>query len=303
MKYLGYPCMNKTLRQRSPPIRCNRDMQRKTFEKKGLAYASELTLQNFTDLLKILKWNVRHGIYFYRCTSKLVPWHSEFELIDLPDFEAIKTKAEEIGSYINEHNIRLTFHPSHWVKLASENEETVANSVQSLVNHGEWMDLMGLNQTPFYAINIHIGAHYSDKVATAQRFREQVNSLPDSVRNRLVVENDDKESLWSVRELVQEVGIPCGIPITFDYHHHQFCDRGDTYKEAFDLAKQTWPNEIEPIVHYSEPACLYGTGQRPQAHANQVSHIPDWLQEDASVMVEAGGKEQAILPFITFERV
>jgi len=86
---LGYACMNLTLREHDPPLRCNRGMQQKTWESRGLDYASELAVQNFSDLREILRWNVDHDIYFYRCTSELVPWNSQFELTDLPDYDEI----------------------------------------------------------------------------------------------------------------------------------------------------------------------------------------------------------------------
>jgi len=65
--------MNHTLRDRDPPVRCNRSMRKATFEERGLTYASELAFQNMTDPQTVLEWNVAHGIGFYRCPSKLVP--------------------------------------------------------------------------------------------------------------------------------------------------------------------------------------------------------------------------------------
>lgn len=296
MNYIGYPCMNRTLREESSPIRCNRDMQKATFKDKGLPYVSELIEQNLTDLKTILKWNINHDIYFYRCTSNLIPWHSQYELSDLPQYEHLTTLATEIGDYIKTHNIRFTFHPSHWVKLASKTESTVQSSIQSLENHGKWLDWFGLDRTPFYTINIHIGAHYNDKDATAKRFRDHFKKLSPAVQKRLTVENDDKQSLWGVSELITEVAEPLNIPITFDYHHHQFTDRGQTYKEAFNAAATTWPHDIEPIVHYSEPARLHThSNKKPQAHADTITTIPEWLKQNAAVMVEAGAKEKAIL--------
>lgn len=87
---LSYACMNLTLRERDPPLRCNRGMQRKTWESRGLDYASELALQNLSDLYAILCWNVDHDIYFYRCTSDLVPWNSQFDgSVEIPFFRYI----------------------------------------------------------------------------------------------------------------------------------------------------------------------------------------------------------------------
>jgi UV DNA damage endonuclease len=293
---IGYVCMNRTLRERDPPLRCNRGMQRKTWEERGLPYASELTLQNFRDLREILRWNREHGIEFYRCTSDLVPWNSQYDLVDLPDYEEIREVARECGEFVEEGGTRLTFHPSHWCKLASESEDTVANSIRDLENHGAWLDLLGLDRSPYYGITVHIGAHYGDKAATAERFRAAVERLSPAVRERLTVENDDEGSLWSVPELVDEVADPLGVPIVFDYHHHSFADRGLTYREAFDLAADTWPEGVRPATHYSEPARLHGDPDaRPQAHAEYAARVPEWLAEESDVMLEVGAKERAVL--------
>jgi UV DNA damage endonuclease len=291
---LGYACMNRTLRECEPPLRCNRDMQRKTWESRGLEYAAELTRQNLSDLYEILQWNADHDIYFYRCTSDLVPWNSQFDLADLPDYDRIAELAADCGQFVRDHGVRLTFHPAHWCKLASDSEETVENSLNTIENHADWLDLMGLDRSPYYSINVHIGATYGDKAATAQRFRDAIARLSPSARQRLTVENDDKESLWSVPELVEEVGDI--VPVVFDYHHHQFTDRGLTHREAFELARTTW-GDIRPVAHYSEPARLYGVDARPQAHADDVADVPAWLREAADVMLEAGEKERALLAF------
>jgi UV damage endonuclease UvdE len=289
---LGYACMNHTLRERDSPLRCNRDMRKATFEERGLPYASELALQNFEDLYAILQWNADHGVRFYRCTSALVPWNSQFDLADLPDYEAIRATAEQCGDVVEREGMRLTFHPDYWCRLASDSADTRANSVEAIEYHADWLDLMGLDRSPYYGINVHIGATYGDKDATAERFRDAVDTLSSGARARLTVENDDKESLWSVPELVDALD-GTGVPVVFDYHHHAFTDRGLTYREAFDLAAETW-GDVRPATHYSEPARLHGADARPQAHAEFPARVPAWLRERSDVMVEADGKEQAV---------
>lgn len=292
---LGYAAMNHTLRDRDQPLRCNRDMQKRTWESEGLDYAGELAAQNFADLQAILEWNLDNDIHFYRCSSNLVPWNSQFDIGDLPNADAIRSLARECGELVRDNDVRLTFHPSYWCKLASESADTVDRSVESVAHHGRWLDLMDLPRSPRYAINVHIGAHYGDKAATADRFCDVVRDLPPRARDRLTVENDDTESLWSVRELVGDVASRVEIPVTFDYHHHSFTDRGLTYREGFDLARETWDG-IRPITHYSEPARLHGNPDAgPQDHAEHVARIPEWLRRESDVMIESHGKERSLL--------
>ncbi|MFB6167807.1 MAG: UV DNA damage repair endonuclease UvsE [Haloferacaceae archaeon] len=289
---LGYACMNHTLRERDPPLRCNRDMQQATFEERGLAYASELALQNVRDLHAILEWNVANEIRFYRCTSSLVPWNSQFDLADLPDYEALREAAERVGDLVEREGLRLTFHPNYWCRLGSDDADTRANSVGAVEYHADWLDLMGLDRSPYYGINVHIGATYGDKAATAGRFRDAIGELSPGARQRLTVENDDRESLWSVPELVDALEGTV-VPVVFDYHHHTFTDRGLTYREAFDAAAATW-GDVRPTTHYSEPARLHGADARPQAHAEFPARVPTWLRERSDVMIEADGKERAL---------
>ncbi|MFB6250743.1 MAG: UV DNA damage repair endonuclease UvsE [Halobellus sp.] len=292
---LGYAAMNRTLREHDPPRRCNRDMRKKTWQRDGIERAAELTEQNFEDLYAILQWNLDHGIYLYRCSSTLVPWNSQFELRELPNYERIASLAESCGDLIEANGMRLTFHPSHWCKLASESTDTVERSVESVEHHGRWLDLLGLPRSPRYGINVHIGAHYGDKAATADRFCKVVDNLPPRARARLVVENDDKESLWSVSELVEEVADEVQIPVTFDYHHHSFSAREHSYREAFALARETW-GDVRPVTHYSEPARLHGDfDARPQEHAEHVAAVPAWLRAESDVMIESHGKEESLL--------
>lgn len=259
-----------------------------------MPYASELTLANVRDLRAVLEWNHAHGIDCYRCSSDLVPWHSQYDLAELPDYDAIRRVARDCGQFVEDHGMRLTFHPSHWCKLASESPDTVERSLTDLENHGAWLDLLGLERPPYYSVNAHIGAHYGDEEATGERFRAAVERLSPAARERLTVENGDTESCWSVPELAEAVADPLGVPVTFDYHHHQFADRGLTYREAFDLAKGTWP--VRPVTHYSEPGRLHdGSDARPQAHAEYVAGVPEWLARESDVMVEAGAKERAVL--------
>ena len=64
-KNFGYACMNMgfSSRPKSKRITTNRSMIRRTFDEKGIEYASELALQNVRDLCTILEWNLENNIY------------------------------------------------------------------------------------------------------------------------------------------------------------------------------------------------------------------------------------------------
>ena len=291
----GYAALNRTLREKD--VRTNRGMQQATFEEKGLPYAGELAEQNCRGLRRIVRWNVDHDIRFYRITSDLIPWYSQYNLDELPNSERVLALLADVGELADEHDLRLTFHPSHFVKLASPTESVVENAVVDLECHGDLMDAMGLSRSPYNSINIHIGAHYSDKAATAERFCEAVDRLPPAVSERLTVENDDKESLWSVPELVESVYDEIGMPVVYDALHHQFSDRGLTGREALEMAVDTWPADVRPIIHYSESRRLHEADPSvsPRNHSDYVQGPIHTYGNEVDVMIEAKMKEQAVM--------
>ena len=78
---IGYACINMTLGSQKPKVTTNRGMIRKTFDEKGISYVSELALQNVRDLIEVIKWNEKNGIKFYRMSSDMFPWMSEYHLL------------------------------------------------------------------------------------------------------------------------------------------------------------------------------------------------------------------------------
>lgn len=294
---LGYACINETLRPNG--ISTNRTMRKKTFLEKGINYAAELGLQNTTDLLPILEFNVKNKIQVFRMSSNFYPWVGEYELKKLPTYQRIKTLLAGCGHYAERNNIRITSHPGPFNVLVSPNKDVVKRTYTDLEVHGEIFDLMGLSKTPYNKINIHCNGVYGDKKSAMDRFCKNFEGLSESVKSRLTVENDDKPAMYSVKDLMY-IHERIGIPIVFDYHHHKFCTGGLSEKEALELAISTWPKDIKPIVHYSESKALHENNSKikPQAHSDLINKLPNLYGNDVDIMVEAKGKELAILPFI-----
>ena len=195
--------------------------------------------------------------------------------------------------------MRVNSHPGPFVVLTSPNEQVVKNAIADLELHGKIFDMMGLSKTPYNNINIHCNGVYGDKQTAMDRFCENFEKLSDSVKSRLTVENDDKASMYSVKDLMY-IHNKIRIPIVFDYHHHQFCTGGLTEEEALKLAVTTWPSRITPEVHYSESKALHENNkkEKPQAHSDYINVLPNTYGLDLDIMVEAKAKELAILPFI-----
>ena len=306
---LGYACINMQLSYPQKyggqekgvlPITTGRSMIKRTFESKGLDYASELTLANAKDLDKIIDWNILNGFNFFRITSGLAPWKSEYNWTDLKDLDEIKMYLHSAGVKAKTHNLRITSHPGPFNVLTSPHQHVVDNCVNDLTMHSDVFDMMGLTRTHFNKINIHIGGAYGDKPASMKRFCENFNLLPESVKSRLTVENDDKASMYSVKELYHGVYKVIGVPIVFDYHHHKFCDGGLGEQEALELAISTWPEGITPATHYSESRREEQGDDtiRVQAHSDYIYDKINTYGNDIDIMVEAKRKELAVKKYL-----
>ena len=249
-KQLGYACINMTLGEEG--ISCNRTMIRKTFDAKGIDYASELIVSNMKNLLQLIHWNNENNIKVYRMSSNMFPWMSEYEFKDLPDYQEICELLAAVGKLAMDNNQRLSFHPGQFCVLASPNETVVLNAMNELNKSAQIMDLMGLPKSRMSKINIHVGGAYGDKKSALDRFCKNYLRTSSSVQARLTVENDDKASMYSVLDLYHGVFKEVQIPIVFDYHHHKFQTGGLDEETALALAGSTWRIGIRQCTHYSE---------------------------------------------------
>ena len=282
----GYACINLSLQANK--IMTNRGMIKKTFLERGKAYASELALKNVQDLLRIVDWNIEHGFGLFRISSDLFPWASEYKMPELPDFPDIRATLEEIGS----RPVRLTVHPGPFNHLAGQGT-VLDNTVKDLEYHAELFDLMGLKPSHWNKINIHLGGTYGDKPATIARFCQNFGKLSENLRARLTVENDDRPSLYSVRDLVP-VHETIGTPIVFDYFHFSLHPDDLTEAEAFTMAYDTW--DVKPVFHYSNSRRDYEDPRaRAEAHADWLYTPANTYNRPVDIVFESKMKELSIL--------
>lgn len=283
----GYACINLSLQ--ADKITTNRGMIRKTFTERGVAYASALALQNVYDLLRVVDWNVAHGFGLFRLSSEIFPWASEYRLRELPDYPEIRATLEDIGR----RPIRLTVHPGPFNQLAGQ-EHVLLNTINDLEYQSELFDLMGLVPSHWNKINIHVGAAYGDKPATLARFAERFNTrLSAGLRARLTVENDDRATLYTVADLVP-LHEQTGIPIVFDYFHHQLNPGSQTEEEAFLAAYATW--DVRPVFHYSNSRQQYeDPTARREAHADWIYELVNTYGRPVDIVFESKMKELSVL--------
>jgi UV DNA damage endonuclease len=276
-------------------ITVNRGMVRRTFDAKGLPYVSELVIENLKDTLKVLDYNLSVGIYIYRLSSDSFPWMSEYEFSDLPNFNVIKNLMTQIGEKIKSNAIRTSYHPGPFNVLASENDSVVEKTIKELNKHAELMDLMGLDQTTFYPINIHINTTKPTCEEAAQRFVDRFSLLSDSCKKRLTLENDDSPNQYSVKMLYDMVHTKIGIPIVFDQHHFNYGPQDQTMEEALRLAHSTWTTRA--MTHMSSPKTLEDASGKQIAHADYIYEEIKTFGLDFDTEIEAKAKDLAVIRY------
>lgn len=223
------------------------------------------------------KWN-------YRLSSSLFP------IIGLissrPDNDTndvLRSIAED--NYDN--SVRISIHPDQFNVLASKNNEAIRKTIVELTEHGWLMDMIGTSQSYHNPMNIHVNCSDGDPKEISERFMYFLNLCLPSVKNRLVVENEDK-GIWNVETLYNYFYVPYGIPITFDNLHHK-CNPGYlSEQEAMTVCASTW-GDYKPLFHYSESDT---NNKNPRAHANLPTDIPTSSEYDWEIELKA--KDEAI---------
>lgn len=216
------------------------------------------------------------GIAMYRMSSDLAPYVTH---PDMPQFHGqIDECAPELaalGSRARALGLRLSFHPSQFVLLNSPDESLTAKSVADLAAQTHMLDAMALG--PEAVVVTHVGGVYGDRASGRERWARAWKRLPEHVRRRLVLENDDTrygvaDTLW-IHERT-------GVPLVFDYLHHWCLDPvGMDQHEALAACLRTWPAGVTPKIHYSSPRTETRTLERRNratGKAEQVQAPPVW---------------------------
>lgn len=272
-------CISLNLKKRGSKHRAFRFTQ---FEKhprdEALQILGERSLENLQTTLDTMRL-ARGNDWGYRISSTLFPLFNldkaDVCLADLPNLSEIENKFEEIQQFITSQSprdFRISFHPDHFNVLCSANPEVVRRTMNELDHHAWLMDRMaGENSRSYwYPLNIHMSRSSGDPEEIADQFIENYYKLPERVRSRLVLENEDK-GVWSPDRLFELIHVPTGIPITFDTLHHA-CNPGlwDA-KEAFRVCVSTWrAHDVNPLFHYSEG----GANNNIRAHTDYAEHGP-----------------------------
>jgi UV DNA damage endonuclease len=284
MVRLGYPTQNLTI-----PAGTNRTLRLANLRDKDKVRG--LVRENIASLTTILPWNAARGIWLFRIGQAIIPFASH------PDFpyyweEEHGPELRQVGKLARECGIRLSMHPGQYIQPGSLKSEVVGRSLAELRYVARLFDLIGSTDS---VLVLHMGGAYEDRAATARRFAGVLRSETDVLRY-LALENDER--VWAVPEIVETAG-SLDIPAITDAFHHGLNPSGLTLEEALDLSLPTWEARGDrPKLHLSSQ----DPEKQPGAHAYFVDLV-DWHalvdalhSREADVMIEAKGKEHALVP-------
>ncbi|WP_013324851.1 UV DNA damage repair endonuclease UvsE [Gloeothece verrucosa] len=280
---LGLVCItaNSTIRFRT--VTRKRLLSLSISEQEQLLQA--LYTDNINRLNAAITFCVSEGIRLYRINSTLFPFSDD------PVGEGVLTQLapmlETVGRYALTSGIRLVSHPPQFVVLNSDRPQVVENSIKILAAQAMIFDLLGLPQSPWSLMNIHGG-----KGDRAKPLVSVIRSLPDAIRLRLTLEND--EYTYSAATLI-EICRAAEIPMVFDAHHHVIHEHLDTYEdpsvaEMLAQARTTWAIPQWQLVHISNGEQFFNDPR----HSDFITVMPSSYRYAPWIEVEAKQKELAI---------
>jgi len=253
------------------------DSQRRVLE--------DIYRDNIQVLDNALRYCEREGISLYRMPSSIFPFLDT--PLGLEVIEPFRATLGRSGQRAIERGIRLVMHPDQFVVLSSDSDTVVENSVRILQMHADIMDLLGQPRSPWALLEIHGGK--SDR---ADALVARIAALPDAIRLRLCLEND--EYAYSAEE-IHAVCVRAGVPMVFDAHHHIVHEKLDSYDhpsvaEMLARARSTWPDPAHQVVHISNGR----EGFNDRQHSDLIVTMPSAYLNAPWIEIEAKLKEEAI---------
>ena len=199
---------------------------------------------------KVLDYLSAKRLNMYRMSSDIAPYVTH---PDLPQFHGMIAESDAelraFGRKARELDVRLSFHPSQYVVINGPNPALTQKSVWDLSCQAEMLDRMELG--PEAVMVIHVGGVYDDRELSRERWVRTWETLPEPVRRRMVLENDDiRFDAFDVLWIHARTGVKC----VFDYQHHWCLNlQGLDMAETLQRFLATWPDGVRPKIHFSSP--------------------------------------------------
>ena len=274
---LGYACICNSIEEHMHTITYTNYLKDKN-------KINDIVKQNFEVLKKIVTYNNKNNIHFYRLSSNFIPCASIIEY-DYPNI--FKKEFKEISKLIKG---RFDMHLSEYCILNSTNKEVVKRSIDEIKYHYKLLKCFKVKPN----LIIHIGSKSFGKENSITRFINNFNKLPNCLKNALLIENDDKVfNVEDTLKLCQKIK----RPMVLDVHHHN-CNK--TEKDLSNYLNEifnTW--DTTPKIHFSSPK----NKKDFRAHNDYINsydfiNFIKLIDRDIDVMLEAKAKDDALFRLV-----
>ncbi|MBD7910592.1 MULTISPECIES: UV DNA damage repair endonuclease UvsE [Clostridium] len=249
----------------------------------------ELISHNLKSLENIIDYNIENNIMLFRITSDLIPFGSN-PVNNIKWWDVFSSELLKISEKIKSSGMRVSMHPGQYTVINSPSNDVVKRSMNDLNYHARVLDRLGVSKK--HKMILHIGGIYNDKGEAVDRFIRNYQYLDESVKNRLVIENDDK--LYNIIDVL-EIGTKLNIPVIFDNLHNDINFSGEQKStiEWVNECKKTWKEDDgNQKIHYSEQNPLKKIG----SHSNTIDinkfmyFFKELNRNDIDIMLEVKDK-------------
>lgn len=248
----------------------------------------EIIEYNLNSFENIIDYNIKNNIKLFRISSDMIPFGSS-DVNKTSWWNYFSSKLLSIGNKIRESDMRVSMHPGQYTVLNSPKEDVVKKAIEDLNYHNKVLTSLGVGRE--CKIILHIGGVYGDREEAIDRFIHNFGLLSDEVKERLVIENDDKS--YNISEVLR-IGETLNIPVVFDNLHNEILSFDSTQDDLYWIKKcnKTWTKEDGlQKIHYSQQ----NKEKRPGAHSltigvEKFKGFLDKLDIDLDIMLEVKDK-------------
>lgn len=163
--------------------------------------------------------------------------------------EVTEAQKERFLYYLEDLDVRLAFYIKSKNHVVSTDLESKKKAKKEILKIGQFIDEIDTGRFDVPLI-CHIGGANGNRRKSMMEFCKFFDTLPWRIQKQLCLINDDKPSLFSVKDLLSVSYVEKKIPIVFRTSSHRTNQGGLTYKESFFLAASTWAERSNPIMFY-----------------------------------------------------
>ncbi len=263
-------------------------------KKADLKKIDDVIKSNLTNLEKIIDYNIKNNVHFYRLTSKLIPL-ATMEKVEFDYIKPYRKNYSRLSKKIKDNNIRIDVHPDQFTVLNSTKSDVIKNTISILNYHYNILQALNIENK---VIVLHVGSSVLGKDNSIKRFINNFNKLPKNIKESIVLENDDK--IYNANDVLN-ICKQLNIPFVLDYHHH-ICNNNGLELD-FDTIFKTW-KKINPKIHFSSPKNK--TKKEYRSHHDYINsddfinfiELIKKYNYDIDIMIEAKAKDEALFKLV-----